>query len=968
MLLSDGQWNTPGCTIGNSPYTDSSDPVVPAYQMHKGFTNAVSSAASQVSSVYTLGLFLGGTGSQALKNVSMYGSFDTAHGAWPASLTGYPLTTCSMTDCGTGKGSSCTALPATSGDWDKDANSVPDTFYSSSDALGIKDAIYNAILDTLRRVSSGTAVSILTSTQGSGANLLQAVFYPKKVFGTAGSAKEISWISDVQDLWFFYDPLLANLSIREDTDQNKILNLSNDKILEFFYDTTTQAARAHLWSDAGDGTKLNPGSPATVDFDDVNAIWKAGRLLWQRSASDRTIYTSLNGSSFSTFSSANSTSLRPYLQASTNTEAGYVIDYVRGVDRNAAGSPPNYRDRTVSINGAGPYVWKLGDVISSTPAVSATSALNAYHKAAPGGYGDATYEKFVGTSDYLNRGMVFLGANDGMFHAFTMGKLQEKWSGQGAREKGMISLPTGLPTGYSVGDERWAYIPKHALPYLIYLTDDAYSHLFYVDLNPVAADVSITTPTYASSSSTVDCYPATAPTCTSGNYYDCPKQTCTDKSTNAIVSSSWETIVIGGMGTGGASRSTTDACSAANDCVKAPLADPADNTKALGLSSYFAMKVTNQNSPALLWEFSSPDLGYATTGAAIVRVSGKINGTGSLNSATNGRWFAVLASGPTGPITSNQFKGNSINNLKIFILDLKTGSLLRTIDTGKTNAFAGSLFNAATDLDRNDPPRAGNYSDDVLYFGYTQKDTVAGTWTKGGVMRLVTHESTDPATWTFSDVITDTGPVTRAVVKLQDINAGKLWLYFGSGRYYYKIGTTIDDSDTQRALYGVTEPCYVASTNSYDPACTSLRYVGDLTNQTTTISSTASASGWKINLEQSSTSYKAERVVTDPVAASTGAVFFTTYEPSSDVCSLEGNTFLWGVKYDNGGILPASALSGELIIQVSTGAIEQKQLSSSFASGRRSAAITGKPSPSAPSLANNAGLKSTPKYMNLKER
>ena len=48
----------------------------------------------------------------------------------------------------------------------------------------------------------------------------------------------------------------------------------------------------------------------------------------------------------------------------------------------------------------------------------------------------------------------------------------------------------------------------------------------------------------------------------------------------------------------------------------------------------------------------------------------------------NGRWFVVLASGPTGPINTakRQFEARSDQNLKLFVLDLKTGSLLRTID------------------------------------------------------------------------------------------------------------------------------------------------------------------------------------------------------------------------------------------------------------------------------------------------
>ena len=72
-------------------------------------------------------------------------------------------------------------MPASAPDWDKDGNGVPDTFYSATNALQIKDSIISAILDILQQATSGTAVSILASGEGSGANLLQAFFYPKKV-------------------------------------------------------------------------------------------------------------------------------------------------------------------------------------------------------------------------------------------------------------------------------------------------------------------------------------------------------------------------------------------------------------------------------------------------------------------------------------------------------------------------------------------------------------------------------------------------------------------------------------------------------------------------------------------------------------------------------------------------------------------------------------------------------------------
>jgi len=94
----------------------------------------------------------------------------------------------------------------------------------------------------------------------------------------------------------------------------------------------------------------------------------------------------------------------------------------------------------------------------------------------------------------------------------------------------------------------------------------------------------------------------------------------------------------------------------------------------LGFSSYFAIDVTDPENPVLLWEFSHSELGMSTSGPAFIRQG---------DSTKNGKWFVVFASGPTGPINNiyRQFLGRSDQLLRLFVLDLKTGTLLRKIDT-----------------------------------------------------------------------------------------------------------------------------------------------------------------------------------------------------------------------------------------------------------------------------------------------
>ncbi len=332
LLLTDGQWNTGGrpvqtrCRIDSDIESESPDPVVPAYRLHKtGFTNQPTNVQSYVESIYTIGLWLGGTGEQALKNVAMYGSFDRLN-AWPGGTTGYPEGTCGpVDDCcytfGCGKGSSCTPLPATSPTWDKDGDGIPDTFFKADDAIQIKEKIIDIILDILRHVSSGSAVSILASGEGSGANLLQAVYFPRKSFGTT----EIDWIGKMHNLWYYVDPYLQNSNIREDTVSDKKLNLSNDSIIQFYYDPIANETLVERFTD-NDGDGASEGSQGTGNFDDVKNLWEAGKVLWARNITTvpRRILTQLSGS-FMDFSVANAAGLQSYLRATTATEAEDII-------------------------------------------------------------------------------------------------------------------------------------------------------------------------------------------------------------------------------------------------------------------------------------------------------------------------------------------------------------------------------------------------------------------------------------------------------------------------------------------------------------------------------------------------------------------------------------------------------------------------------------------------------------------
>lgn len=910
-------------------------------------------------------------------------------------------------------------------EWDKDNNGDPDNYFFVANPMKLEQELERAILAILRRASSGTAASVLASGEGQGANLVQALFYPRRLFTPANV--ELDWIGTLQNFWYYLDPRLGSSSIRVDTTQDSKLKLNEDYIAEFFFDSTQQRTMANLYQDTdGDGdADISKG----IDLiENMKTLWDGSKKLWAMSPGDRTMYTpcsvyptacigTTNLMSFSTGNFGTSTEWS-YLQAADATEKNRIIFYINGYDKfcsvtTATGcaadtdcpgvetcSSQPFRNRTTGIDldnsgtiGAGETnVWKLGDIVNSTPRIISWIQLNNYDKT----YNDSTYTSFIGSNAYKTRGTIVTGANDGMLHAFNLGLLDV--INDGTSHKASLcydsdsdgvcdTTPDELSAAYTtnLGKEQWAFIPKNALPYLKYFTDKTYCHLYYVDGTPFIFDASIGRDTGATNPA--ECVETVDADVTKG-YWHCAK-----------TANSWKTILIGGMRYGGACG---EPGSASVYDVEVPVAGK-------GYSSYFALDVTDPANPKFLWEFSNENLtdkklGFTTTGPAIMKIKARTvsGGVSAPVSDRNGKWFVVFASGPTGPINSSQFNGYSDQNLRLYILDLKTGNLLRTITMDGTgglpniqNAFGASLNNANIDYDF-------DYQDDALYLGYTSAEdaTLADNkWTSGGVIRLVTREdltgdnlistnsdvgttALNPYKWEVSNVATNVGSVTSSIAHLAHYplnvtKPDKAFLFFGSGRYFYKKPGEIDNETIQRSLFGVNEPCLsemldpIAINDLANPVCDGSSLVcsggGDLATDgrdsldlvpprqsftclgDSTDDFSSDSDGWFIDLDPSSGTAYAERTITDPLATTIGAVFFTTYAPNTDICTYGGSTYLWAVKYDTGGSV-AGQLKGKALLQVSTGSIEEIDLATAFSDkadstggGRRSGSIQGVP-------------------------
>lgn len=914
--------------------------------------------------------FEGGTASSALQIAARNGGFEDSNGNF---------------------------VPDLSSEWDKNGDGVPDNFFYASDPNDLKNQLDNAIRAILRRAASGTASSIIGAGKGSGANLLQAFFFPEKdIISSDGTESTLTWIGFLQNFWFEVDPLLQFTNIRDDSSTlggvsspDLTLNQEEDAILAFSFDSTLGKTQIKRFEDVNptdgvaddDGSgNLMPATPAVVDIDQAFSLWEAGLNLLtggggtgqgggtgggDSSGDNRTLYTSDLDPSNATdmtlldFDANDSTTcnyLAPLMQSSGCTpetspaandggEAWKLMRYIRGTDfadfrsRTATVDVPPYSTTQTPVTGT----WKLGDIIDSTAKIQGKFALNDYDKR----YQIQSYSDYTNNDGQhpstpahtygVGASVVYSGANDGMLHAYSMGQLD--FTNLTTNADGVPDIVhLGDPDNKGNGSELWSYIPKNSLPYLRYLADPSYCHLYYVDLPPKVFDASIGAPGTAS-------------------YVNDPMDIDT-----------WRSIVIGGMGLGGATACTAKTEPSGTNCTQSTeiddtVNDASGNPQVIGRSSYFALDVTSpypstsdpSGRPHLLWEFSDPDLGYSLASPLIARIGDRTH---------NGHWFAIFGSGPTGSVNvaAHQFLGRSNQHARVFVLDLKTGTKLTTIDlTSLTGGAVGDGLDhgwvsnvVAGDIVNSDQPP--EFSDEVFYISTVQFNSGTGEWDKGGVYRLYTHGDSDPTNWTVNALLNaDIGPVTSKVSGLTAKNLNELWLYFGTGRYYFRTSSSTDDSGAgagdQRAIYGVKDPCFVGGGDPHiDDTCTDQVDVSSLDNVTVNASATPSSTGWYILLctgdvtsnpascPAPSSQDLEERVVSDPLVSSLGTVFFTTLQPSSDLCVFGGKTFIYALKYDTGSS-GAYTLFGTGILQTSTGAVEKVNLKTAF--NQRAATIGG---------------------------
>ena len=435
-----------------------------------------------------------------------YGSFDRE--AYPATD---PRALNTLPDSGPDVG-----LVSGTKEWDRltlegnpGKDGIPDNYFPVRNPSLLKEQLGRILSRISSKVSSGSSAAVVSSSgEGSGA-VFQAT-YSALTFKETEPDVKVAWTGSVRGLWVTPEGKFA-----EDTNEDGLFG-TGDATIEFKADPPGTSV-----------VKIFRNGSSTGDpLDTLKPIWDAGKELSRfvataNPASDPLInnrsYSSLanTGRFITTWVDENSNGKVdnneqiPFTSAALNTpervartnscsqrEAGRLINWIRGVDQPVAQAnltlvPPQFelpalRSRQFDFDPAtvGTETMRLGDIVNSSPLVVAKPNAGIDFL-----YRDGTYTQFA--SQYrCRRSMVYVGANDGMLHAFNAGfRTVDGFT---------LGRPAGCPPGAVVqhpkGTEMWAYVPGNLLAHLPWVADPNYTHVFYVDGNPQSFDVKAFTP------------------------------------------------------------------------------------------------------------------------------------------------------------------------------------------------------------------------------------------------------------------------------------------------------------------------------------------------------------------------------------------------------------------------------------------------------------------------------------------
>lgn len=625
-------------------------------------------------------------------------------------------------------------------------------------------------------------------------------------------------------------------------------------------------------------------------------------------------------------------------------QADRIINYIRGADQDLTGeydiagtSLPRMRSRQLvdPVDGV-QKTWRLGDIIHSTPTVVGRPG-EGYHLL----YRDFSYADFV--ARYQKRRIViYAGGNDGMIHAFNGGfydgtsktfktALAEPFTDQNGDGvytpgepfidwNGNGSYDGANQDNYALGAELWAYVPYNLLPHLYWLTEPGYPHVYFNDLKPRIFDARIFTPDN-----------------------DHPN--------------GWGTVMVVGMRFGGgkitADLNHNDTADPSDPTMSSAyvifdITNPEAEPRVLAELSFARQGYTTCYPTAMPMENDSEHRWYLVFGSG----PADANGDASPHPAPSSSDPDILT------------EAVSKQTAKLFVVDITelgtasahlqyidASGVRRTVPAAPSSPVDYYISELDSDAFVSDPIAVDydlDFNTDVVYFGTVIGDDSSG-W-RGKLRRLLPLDDVQPSKWVSGDVNGDgmsdfTGTDSRARNTLIDLtsipslvgqgqpitaaptiglgdwidfdgdgsfDAKNRWVFFGTGRFLTRSDAENVD---QQSFYGIKEPWDASGfTWASVDRDANLLNTGELNvfdDESVRDKATAMPApwptwddlldeiystydGWYINFEKSK-----ERNIGQAVLLG-DLLTFTTYRPSPDICTFEGESWLYALYYKSG--------------------------------------------------------------------
>lgn len=700
-----------------------------------------------------------------------------------------------------------------------------------------------------------------------------------------------------QDLVDQLSAILSNISERAAAPKPAAVNASVATVGSLSF----KVGHGSNWSGVFQAVVLN--QDGTVG---TTPVWDANTSLDAMAVSLRNIYTvAYSGSSLNpfAFTAANATSLDatetaglgPASNSGNDTQANR-INYLRGdLTHETDGT---YRSRKDPLSGVEDL---LGAIIHSDPVYVSfpnsgynnnwpSGSSEAVAAAASNGTDDKSYDSFQ--TDHASRpGTVYVGANDGMLHAFAA-----------PAPTGCAANGTGCNYGNG-GTERWAFIPRAVYANLGNLTSITnFQFRPTVDGTPVTRDV------FFSENSR----------------------------------SEWHTILAGGVGVGGRGVYALDitdptAFTATNVLWEfdSDMTIPTTCVSIMGSSSSGTCQASD-----LGYTVSQPNIGRLATGKwVVIAPNGYFPDCSQPDVPTPDKTSCAAIAAQAPKDTS----GNPYSAL--FVLDAQTGSVIAELKT-PTNISGVTSFGLAT-------PVMGDYNndqvDDVAFAGDLQgnlwrfdlSDPSPSNWTVTLVYKGLADASGNQGLQ----------PITTMPRLFPDPATNRFMVVFGTGKY---LGAADNGTNTTQALMGVRDvlgttysqsgltqdylhetiaPATLPNGNPNPNAGATLRCVTGKSTDTCDTTSTTNpptqvnaipapgatgGGGWFINLYTTTSTgvqnNQGERVVVSPGAifASNTVVFETllTGTSGSDPCNPATQGSVMAFNAVTGGPAGVSSLGG----------------------------------------------------------